>query len=224
MGNPQMDADVTGRGDVFIVTSTIAVSNAPLSYTTTRSVFSREERFAQTLGTLKSVRARAPGAHLMLVESSEIDQTELSGLSALADVLIIGDDKVISLRDHLNKGVSEAALVRQALEEARRWPHKRLFKLSGRYELTDAFRVERFSLSRFSFLLRDGVYSTVLYSVPQAEEALLDDVLRRVIESAGMLDGIERLMHDFIPGDRVELVSELGISGFVAVDGTCINY
>ncbi len=223
LGNSQMDNSVISRGDVFIVTSTIVVSTAPLSYIATRSVFSREERFAQTLRTLKSVRTRAPGAYLMLVDNSSLDQTERLNLSALADMLIYGDDTLMGLRDHPNKGVPEAAMVRKALNLVRHWPHKRLFKLSGRYELTDAFRVERFSASRFSFLLGDGVYSTVLYSVPQAEEALFDDMLSRVIKTAGALDGIERLMRDFIPDDRVELVPQLGISGFIAVDGTILN-
>ena len=63
----------------------------------------------------------------------------------------------------------------------------------------------------------------MLYSVPQAEEALFDDVVSRVIETAGALDGIERLMRDLIPDDRVELVPQQGISGFVAVDGTILN-
>ena len=150
----------------------------------------------------------------MLVDNSSLDQTERLGLSALADMLVNGDDTLMGLRDHPNKGVSEAAMVRKALNLVRHWPHKRLFKLSGRYELTDAFRVERFSASRFSFLLGDGVYSTVLYSVPQAEEALFDDVLSRVIETAGALDGIERLMRDLIPDDRVALVPQLGIQRF----------
>ena len=63
----------------------------------------------------------------------------------------------------------------------------------------------------------------MLYSVPQAEEALFDDVVSRVIETAGALDGIERLMRDLIPDDRVELVPQQGISGFVAVDGIILN-
>ncbi len=215
-----MHGDVASPEDVFIVTSTIAVSDAPLSYTSTRSIFSREERFAQTLRTLQSVRARAPGAYLMVIDNSEIDQSEFTGFSALADFIISGDAALMSLRDHPNKGVSEAALVRKALEFTRKRPRRRLFKLSGRYELTDAFRIGTFSLSRFSFLLRDEVYSTVLYSVPQAEEATYDDALRRVIESAGSLDGIERLLRELIPACRVDLVPQLGVSGFIAVDGT----
>ena len=115
LGNSQVDNSVISRGDVFIVTSTIVVSTAPLSYTATRSVFSREERFAQTLRTLKSVRTRAPGAYLMLVDNSSLDQTERLGLSALADMLVNGDDTLMGLRDHPNKGVSEAAMVRKAL-------------------------------------------------------------------------------------------------------------
>jgi hypothetical protein len=59
-----------GNKRVVIVFSVIGVPETPLSYSTTRSVFSHEQRFAQTLRTLNSIRMWDPSAKIIILELS----------------------------------------------------------------------------------------------------------------------------------------------------------
>jgi hypothetical protein len=59
--------------DIFIITSVINTGTKPWSYTNIRSAFSKEERFAQTLQTIHSIKTYHPNSRIILVECSEIE-------------------------------------------------------------------------------------------------------------------------------------------------------
>ena len=46
--------------NLILITSVICITNKPLSYTKTRSVFTHEERFEQTLKTIQTIRDKIP--------------------------------------------------------------------------------------------------------------------------------------------------------------------
>lgn len=55
----------------FILTSSIDISEKPLSYSPTRSVFSKEERFRQTMYSVSSIKSNYPDAKIFMVDSSK---------------------------------------------------------------------------------------------------------------------------------------------------------
>ena len=63
--------------DSFVlITSVINTPNTPLSYTNTRSVFSRQDRFEQTKKTIKSVREKLSNSKIIIVECSDFNEEE----------------------------------------------------------------------------------------------------------------------------------------------------
>ena len=57
--------------NLVLIISLLKTSVSPLSYTNTRSIYSVEERFEQTLITIKSVNKYIPKCHVVLIEASK---------------------------------------------------------------------------------------------------------------------------------------------------------
>jgi glycosyltransferase involved in cell wall biosynthesis len=66
--------------NLFIITSVINTPNKPLSYISTRSVYSREERFNQTQITIISIRKYIPDCFIFLVECTDFTNDEYDGI------------------------------------------------------------------------------------------------------------------------------------------------
>jgi len=62
--------------NLILITSVINTPNTPLSYTNTRSVFSRQDRFEQTKKTIKSVREKLSNSKIIIVECSDFNEEE----------------------------------------------------------------------------------------------------------------------------------------------------
>lgn len=164
--------------DLVLITSVINTGVQPWSYTPTRSVYTPDERFNQTLDTIKSIRTYFPSAKILLVESSEIPEEFTKTLIEKTDYFLnINNDEYArkACLESNMKGYGEGVQTRFAIEYIVQHTisFNRLFKISGRYFLTDKFKLENFSTDKFTFKRRvdthDGrvVISTVLYSVPQ---------------------------------------------------------
>jgi hypothetical protein len=59
--------------NLIIITSVINISRNPLDYTKTRSVFSTQERYIQTILTIKSLN-KMTNRKILFIEGSEIDK------------------------------------------------------------------------------------------------------------------------------------------------------
>ncbi len=96
-----------------------------------------EERFAQTLETLESIKKHIPNADIALVECSPVSKM-LYELSARADVFLnLYPDEEIRKSPH--KGVAEARMLLSMLNLLDRWEYRNVFKLTGRYLLNSDF-------------------------------------------------------------------------------------
>jgi len=78
---------------IFILSSTIVVSNAPLSYTNSRSIFTAQQRFDQTVENIEILRAKISNIAIILVDPSPVPP-------GLKTVLIASVDKYIDCEDH----------------------------------------------------------------------------------------------------------------------------
>lgn len=120
-----------------IITSVIEPSNAPLSYTDKRSVYSKDERYVQTLETLESVKKYIPDTDIAIVECSPVSKM-LYDLSTKADVFLnLYPNEEI--RKTPNKGVAEARMLLAMLDIIEKWEYQNVFKLTGRYLLNNDF-------------------------------------------------------------------------------------
>ncbi len=210
---------------IFLITSTIHVTDAPLCYTGCRSIFAWDERLRQTFQTISSVREKAPGSMVVVLENSELTRAEQAELAEAADWLVCfhEDDYSCRLRDGLYKGAAESSMLIAIMEIIRLFDYERLFKISGRYTLIDGFSLERFSTTQFGVLSRDGGVSTRLYSVPKRLETTYERQLRRCLYWAKKGKSIESVLMSGVDHDDIGYVQQLGIGGYIAIDGTVIR-
>ena len=123
------------------------------------SAFTTEERFEQTLDTIKSIKDKVPDAYILIYEGSEtsIKQEYKDKFIELSDLFIeCGDDPYMkSLYENVHRDPNKFTFVKSMLEcrclqitlnymmEHNIFSDAtRVFKLSGRYKLNDYFDIE----------------------------------------------------------------------------------
>src|SRR6056300_795193 len=74
--------------DLVLITSVINTPNVPLSYSKTKSVFSRKERFTQTKNTIVSIKDKIPNCKIIIVECSDLNTEEQEYLSINCDYIL----------------------------------------------------------------------------------------------------------------------------------------
>lgn len=212
------------RRDLFVITSVINTGQIPWSYAV-RSVYSSEERFQQTLQTIESIRLRAPTAKIMLAEGSHLSEEWAAELTSKVDYFLSlaekADVREACLKSE-KKGYGEAVLTKYALEyiAEREIPFGLLFKISGRYGLSAAFSLHRFSRSMFTFKASptQTSISTVLFSVPAVYRDLFFSIIQDTVDyyRTNPPMGYEMIVPQrCLPRKDVDIV---GAQGYVAVN------
>lgn len=222
---PRDSVKVVTKPYIFLITSTIRTPEKPLSYTRTRSVFSPEQRLGQTLRSIESVRTKVPDALVVLLENSALSAGEMAALEQAADwfVSFARDARAVELRDGPFKGAGELYMLLWIQDVVRHFDYEKMFKLSGRYWLSDRFCSQHFPSDRFGFLMRDGAYSTRLYCVPKSLEATYRKQLEKTFVGAQKGATIEALIMRGVPQDRIQLLEHLGVRGYIAPTGALID-
>jgi hypothetical protein len=123
------------------------------------SAFTTEERFQQTLDTIKSIKDKVPDAYILIYEGSEtsIKEEYKDKFIELSDLFIeCGDDPYMkTLYENVHRDPDKFTFVKSMLECRclqitlnHMMEHNifndatRVFKLSGRYKLNDYFDIE----------------------------------------------------------------------------------
>ena len=127
-----------------MVSSLIKITDAPLNYTHTRSVYTHQERFDQTLNTFATVRKHIPNCKICLIDCSEFSEEETKILKEQCDYFInLIDNQELNhtLRYSPAKALCEAlqtSFVIKFINE-NNICIKNFFKITGRYWLNDEF-------------------------------------------------------------------------------------
>ena len=222
------------------------------------SIYKPQERLAQTLETIASVRKRIPNAVICLTDCSQpgISDDVKAQLVEHVDHFMdfSGDENVIWIHDNIEiqdvvKNLTELAVVHSFFETAQQegWFDgcDRIFKVSGRYTLTEKFNtadyendivgdkyvVSKRMLSQFvpgvtgvdqQHMLR--VYSFGANRIGEFI-LLLEDMTEHMqdrVNSGGYID-IEHLWYKFLPKVDVVEFDRTGVKGLVAPNGQAIE-
>jgi hypothetical protein len=222
------------------------------------SLYSPEERLQQTLETIASVRKHIPNAVICLTDCGipGLNDEQIELLTKDVDHFIDFslDENVVWIHDNIQvqdivKNLTEMSVVRSffhyALEEGWFESCDRIFKVSGRYTLTDKFNttdyenniigdkyvVSKRMLSQFAHGITgvDQQYMLRVYSfgANRIREflMLLDDMIAHMQERCnnnGYID-IEHLWYKFLPRDAIIEFDRTGVRGHVAPNGTFIE-
>jgi hypothetical protein len=205
--------------NLIIITSVINISKNPLDYTKTRSVFSTQERYIQTILTIKSLD-KMTNRKILFIEGSEIDKEYENTIRSNVDffIQIKNDHRLKPIIDGLSKGSAEASLTIEALKYINIEEYDNVFKISGRYRLNDSYRESIFEEKLSIFKLSGGSYCTTLYKINKKDYDLYIKTLDKAFESGKMY---EIVFFDAFFKIAKE-IDNLGVSGEVSVDGNHI--
>lgn len=211
--------------DLFIITSVIDTGNKPWSYTNNRSYFTVKERFDQTINTIQSIRNICKNALILLVECSPLSEEMKKILQSNVDYFLFTyerEDVRSACLESNKKGHGEVKNLKEACQyiEENHISFRRLFKISGRYYLTEFFNSQNYNdTDRFTFKMYHShqIGGTVLYSVPYS----LFSTYRSILEECDLIyeSGPPKSLESFLPylcHPKIE-IETLGVAGQIAV-------
>ena len=222
---------------IFIVPSCINfLPDQPLDYSDVRSHFSSDERFAQTLTTIGSIRKFSPTSDIMLVEISELSAEHEKILKEKCEYTIFPSTCSVPLFDHFknhaNKSHAVVFLLLQAIYTLKslQYPvYDIFFQLSGRYKLNSGFNSENYLNNLFTAKRHTGfdsntALSTTMFSFSRE---FMDEVFTNMLWSlsvttnylppyAGFSFETNVLPHSF---DKISFIDTLGVEGYLGPCG-----
>lgn len=224
----------TPTTDIVMINSAICTSNTTLSYTKNRSVYSHEQRFAQTLETIASIYKFLPGAFIMMVDNTNLPELWKSILNTLIDkpFFLYNDPVQSELTNNCPyKGVAESHQLLHMLQYIDKNPEfsvvKNIYKITGRYSLTDSFSVTHFDNSDIVFkqieptsplFEKEPACYTSFFKVPY----LLRDEFRQSLLQMINKGSTGKSMECIVPYEftsTVHLIDTLGIRGMIGPFG-----
>lgn len=220
--------------NTFIVTGTINSIHGSLS---------PEERFEQTLDTLKSVRDKDPSAKILYVDNSlqPLSKDIVEKILPLVDVFEQMPHNVFSLIANIHrwKSPGEANLLHHALMLIRKhnMVGKRIFKLAGRYKLSDSFDISTYNDTKFANkyafvanhynLTADNYFTTrhvwfLEQTLISLDPFLIDEFSKLLIGMTHYMITteacIEETMAQFIPMEKSVVIEKSHVEGLKADD------
>ena len=231
---------------------------------TNYGIYKPQERIQQTLDTAKSAKKYIPGAVIILVDNSKVDvqndtSAEFEELIDLVDYYIDNsdDDDIKYFHNNvanydIGKNVMEAMGMMKALTYINSDADMmkviadadRIFKLSGRYQVTDKFDITKFdnanTKDKYVFKkaqpswinTQDTGVTTLLQTrlwsfTPGLFTATIElykniiETMVRLVNENKYIDN-EHAMSKFIPKDRLVELETVGLQGNIAPNGMMI--
>jgi hypothetical protein len=222
---------------LFLILSTIDISDNPLSYTRVRSVYSSEERLNQSIQTVESIKKTfSDSAKILYIEAGHTDYYNYFS-DKVDDYKYISNKKLSESINSKHKAIGETSMILSAKEFIELHDFDILIKISGRYLINDhfdyslfskeeyTFRINQTVLSKFKGFLKFNVYSysTVLYAVPNKKFSSFIKKIKLInrIASSGL--SLESLMYCFFKNKKNIALKLLNVDGNVAVNGNFVQ-
>ena len=217
--------------NLVIITSIINTPNKPLSYSKTRSVFTRHERFEQTKDTIQSIKKYIPNNKIVLVECTDFSIDEKEYFKNNCDIIINLIDNfkeknyIYSSAKAAGEGIMTISALRYIITN--NITCSNLFKISGRYYLNNQFNYSLFNNKNNIFKKIDhtslftALYKVNYESIEHLYKFLLDN-FNRMINAEGYEAIFNDIHHNVILYKNLIIIDQIGLSGRVTVCGT--NY
>ena len=230
--------------NIFIITSKIIVSKNKLSYTGVRSIYSQQERYLDTLKTLKSIRQYFPNAITILVDNSKINVSNWKNIKR--NVSFFLDREYINPMGNIDyftdispcKGSGEMSQLQIALNfiKNKKIIADNIFKITGRYKLFNLeksyFLNDKIIFKKNDILVKQGIsdkyYYTCFYKFPFCYLEKMIDISNKFIvknhnsiilssESLGLEEVLPKLMMDEIDIKNFKFMNHLGVEQKISV-------
>ena len=221
--------------NVVLITSKIYISNNKFSYTDTRSVYSKKERFLQTIDTINSIKKYIPNYYIILFDNSEFTKEESGILNNSVNFFInIKNDNEIDY--YTNKCEIKALAELTQLKFMLKYMSilniniKNIFKISGRYSIIENFDYKQYDNDLNIFKKNENVkdrefYYTSFYKIAYKNIRIYNKCIEKTLNfiknenKSYELEVIlpNKLNHNF------KIIQELGINQVIAVNKDIYN-
>lgn len=136
--------------NIVLITSKIICDTTPLTYSNFRSVYTIDERYAQLIDTITSIRNNMPNVYIVLFDNSKLDEQKKNMLVNLTNIFlnVNNNDTLNHFTDKTKyKFMGELAqmcFMYDIFLKNVKIKSKNFFKISGRYKLNDDFNFDNF--------------------------------------------------------------------------------
>ena len=219
--------------NLVLITSVINTPKTPLSYSSIRSVYTRDERFDQTKKTIKSIKEKIPNCKIMIVECTDFTEDEKQYFDIECDYILNLFNNIELCKNifGLSKSLGEGTMTIEALKYIidNNLEYDNLFKISGRYWLSENFNYNNFKNNNIVFKKINGDINnifTALYKIPYNKTVLLYNFLLNNIINMKNKIGYEVLFGYFLHCQNyidILLYDPIGLAGNVTVCGSIYN-
>jgi hypothetical protein len=208
--------------NLFLVTSII--------YLEKNTIYTPNERYEQTLQTIQCIYDKIPDAKIIILEASPSNTPKINFLNA--DIYRVSNPEYIF---SLSKSSGDAAILLDFLESEyfknllNQNNISQIFKISGRYTLTNAFSLLNIHPDKPTFAkiytgyansIDGGECVTSLFSFPLKSLDFIKNRLSHCIEACKQTSYIENEIMKNIPDERAYYINIIGISGYIATNGS----
>lgn len=216
--------------NLVLITSVINVSNNPLSYSKSRSIFNANDRFEQTKKTIQSIKNKIPNCKILIVECSNLSSEYEEYLIDESDYFLnlYSNNNIQNLCNSKSKSIGEGIMTINAFKYINELnlSYKYLYKISGRYWLSDSFDYNIFNNNENIVKKinnnNDNIF-TALLKLNYKYSQLWCDFLKNSIPDMKKCIGYEILFGRFIKlidNQNILYVNKIGLEGFVSVCGS----
>ncbi|HSR89228.1 MAG TPA: hypothetical protein VLK22_02380 [Candidatus Udaeobacter sp.] len=214
----------TPQNFCFIVTSVIYIKQRDLNYTSKSSVYTPEERAAQTIKTIESIRAKAPGAKIILLEVGLQKNLPLDLENKVDQYVYLGDKFLVrKASDSKFKSLSEAVMLLHAKKYIKSDADV-FIKICGRYVLDENFNLDSWRNNLFRlFYIRPDYVSTRLYSLGKQMLPIWYFVLIKGLPLLLLGYPIEHILARYIPKKYIVQAEKIGLMGADATSGQAVK-
>jgi mannosyltransferase OCH1-like enzyme len=217
--------------NIVLITSKIYISTNRFSYTNNRSIYSKEDRFNQTIETIESVKKHIPDAFIVLFDNSIFNQSEYNILNNMCNIFInITNDKTLNYytNEYMYKAFAEMyqqiMFYDNFLSKIDFSNVNNFFKISGRYMINDMFNYELFNNNKNIFKKKEEVMHKKYYftSFYKLSKNILVEYFNNLKELFNNKEKYENNYSDFeviVPNsiiDKITLIDHLGITQKIA--------
>jgi hypothetical protein len=222
---------------IVLITSIIDPPKKPLSYISTRSIYTSDERFEQTKKTFQTIRQKIPNAKIFLVECSKMNQEQEKFMLENSDYFLnlYGDENIRKYMHSESKSLCEGTMTYQALQciENNHIEYDNLIKISGRYWLSDNFDYNK-NFNHDKVVVKyigndkNNVF-TALFQLPRKMVEKFKIFLLSNLDKMKKCVGYELLFGIFvnnyenIPSTNIVIVDPIGLCGFLSVSNDFYN-
>ena len=181
------------KKNLVLITSVINIVKTPFNVGV-RSVYSQQDRFDQTLYTIKSIKNYIPNPYIVLLEGSDLTKEQIDKINE------VGCDQIYmvskNIREHIDgpcKSVGELYILLDYLNNLKNVnEYETISKISGRYYLNDKFDWNKYPIDKAIYhcnKVRNNMthYNTRYYRIPVKYYDLYKDILNKCLSDKDIL-------------------------------------